>query len=111
MRWQSNLEISLEAIADFCQRWQIVELSVFGSILRDDFNSNSDIDFLFTLSPDAHWGLFKLLEMQQELEKLVCRPVDFVSKRAIERSENWLRREEILGNAEIIYEVRSSNIT
>ncbi|MBP0030839.1 nucleotidyltransferase family protein [Roseofilum sp. Guam] len=93
-------------IAQFCQRWRIVELSVFGSILRDDFNSNSDIDFLFTFSPDARWGLFKVMEMQQELENLVCRPIDFVSKRAIEHSENWLRREEILGNAEIIYEAR-----
>ena len=46
------------------------------------------------------------MEMQQELENLVSRPIDFVSKRAIERSENWLRREEILGNAEIIYEAR-----
>jgi predicted nucleotidyltransferase len=104
--WQSNLEVSLEAIADFCQRWQIVELSLFGSILRDDFNPNSDIDFLFTFSPDAHWGLFKVMEMQQELEKLVCRPVDLVSKRAIERSENWLRRDAILENTEIIYEAR-----
>lgn len=93
-------------IAEFCQRWLITELSVFGSILRDDFNPNSDIDFLFTFSPDAHWGLFKVMEMQQELENLVCRPIDFVSKRAIEHSENWLRREEILGNAEIIYEAR-----
>ena len=103
-----KLQVKLpeKEIADFCQRWQIVELSVFGSILRDDFNANSDIDFLFTFSPEARWGLFKVMEMQQELEQLVERPVDFVSKRAIEHSHNWLRREEILGNAEIVYEVQ-----
>ena len=101
-----KINLPKAAITEFCQRWEIIELAVFGSVLRDDFNLDSDIDFLFTFSPQAKWGLFKLMEIQQELEKLVGRPIDFVSKKAIQRSDNWLRRQEILGTAEIIYEAR-----
>lgn len=101
-----KINLPKAAIAEFCQRWKIIELAVFGSVLREDFNIDSDIDFLFTFSPEAQWGLFKVMEIQQELEQLVGRPIDFVSKNAIQRSNNWLRRQEILGTAKIIYEAR-----
>ena len=83
----------------------------FGSILRDDFRSDSDVDVLVTFAPDAKWGLFKVAEMQQELEAIVGRDVDFVSRRAIECSHNWLRRKEILGTAKTFYVKRQSDTT
>ena len=92
-----------QSIREFCQRWQIVELSVFGSVLRDDFRSDSDIDILVAFAPTANWGLLEHAQMQQELETILGRAVDLISKRAIERSSNWIRRQEILSTAQIIY--------
>ena len=98
-----SLSTRLPDLKGFCQRWQIAELAVFGSILRDDFNDKSDIDFLVTFSPLAQWGLFEHAQMQQELQTLLNRDVDLVSKRAIERSKNWIRRQNILSTAKVIY--------
>jgi predicted nucleotidyltransferase len=90
-------------IAAFCDRWQIAELSLFGSALRDDFRPDSDIDLLVTFAPEADWSLLDHVQMQQELESLLERDVDLVSKRAIEQSSNWIRRQEILTTAQPIY--------
>ncbi len=100
----NRLTVSTEQIIDFCQTWHIAELAIFGSILRDDFNLMSDIDLLVTFSPDADWGLLDLMNMIEILEKLFNRPVDLVSKKALENSYNWIRRHHILANAEVIYE-------
>jgi predicted nucleotidyltransferase len=93
----------LESIEDFCRRWKIVELAVFGSVLRDDFRPDSDLDFLVRFAPDARWSLFDHARMERELEGLLGREVDLVSRSAVERSRNWIRREEILGTARTLY--------
>ena len=95
-----------EQIEAFCQRWKIKELSFFGSILRDNFRPSSDIDVLVTFSPEADWSLFDHLNMEEELSSIFHREVDLVSRRAIERSTNWIRRRDILGSAEPYYNVR-----
>lgn len=92
-----------DQIAEFCQRWQINELALFGSVLRDDFHPNSDIDILVTFGPAAQRGFLALAQMQAELEAILGRDVDLVSKRAIERSQNWIRRKNILETAQVIY--------
>ena len=63
-------------IAEFCHRWKISELALFGSALRVDFTSNSDLDFLVTFATGAEWGLFDHVAMQQELQALLPRSVD-----------------------------------
>lgn len=98
-----NIEIPIEQIADFCQRWKITEFAFFGSVLRDDFRPDSDIDVLVTFAPNAHRTLFDMVDMQDELEAMFARKVDVVSKRGIERSRNYLRRKAILNSAQIIY--------
>ena len=100
---QSRLQVSAEEIADFCHRWQISEFALFGSVLRDDFQPDSDIDVLVVFAPDARWSLLDHIRIEQELGALLGRKVDLVSKRAVERSENWIRREEILTTARPIY--------
>ena len=90
-------------IAEFCHRWKISELALLGSALRDDFTPNSDLDFLVTFATDAEWGLFDHVAMQQELQALLHRSIDFISKRAVESSQNWLRRREILNTALILF--------
>lgn len=93
----------LEEIETFCRRWKIVELSVFGSVLRQDFRPDSDIDFLVRFAPDARWSLFDHARMERELEELLGREVDLVSRSVVERSPNWIRRQEILGTAKTLY--------
>jgi predicted nucleotidyltransferase len=99
----ANIPLDREKIADFCQRWKITELALFGSVLRDDFRSDSDVDVLVTFAPDAEWSLFDHLVMEEELSALLGRKVDLVSRRAIERSTNWIRRKAILETAEPFY--------
>lgn len=90
-------------IAKFCQRWQIIELSLFGSILGDNFRPDSDIDMLVAFAPEAQWSLLDLVRMEHELEAILNRNVDLVMKQSVEESDNWIRRREILGTAQVIY--------
>lgn len=92
-----------EAIAQFCQRWKIQEFYRFGSVLRDNFRPDSDIDVMVQFAPDARWG-FEIVDMKQELEEVFGRKVDFMTKKSIKKSENWIRRREILGTAKLIHD-------
>lgn len=97
------IELPRDVIEDFCRRWQIAELAVFGSILRDDFGPESDIDFLVTFAPESTWSLMDHVHMEYELGDLLGRKVDLVSRRGLERSTNWIRRGEIFGTAQPFY--------
>jgi len=90
-------------IADFCQRWKVTELALFGSILLQDFGPDSDVDVLISFDPTADWNLWNLVEMKSELEEIFERQVDLVTRRAIERSENRIRRDAILQSAVTVY--------
>jgi predicted nucleotidyltransferase len=92
-----------EAVTAFCQRWNITELALFGSVLRPDFKPGSDIDVLVSFSESARYSLFDLIHMEEELKKIFGRAVDLVDRRAIERSRNYIRRQEILSSAERVY--------
>jgi len=97
------IELPYEAIEDYCRRWKIVRLEVFGSILRDDFGPDSDVDFLVTFDPTLRLSLFDVIRAEEELAKIVGRPVDLVERGPIEESRNWMRRRLILDNAQTIY--------
>lgn len=101
-----NINLKPEKIEQFCQQWQIKELALFGSVLREDFNSQSDIDVLVSFAENAKITFFDLDAIEQQLSKLFDRPVDVVTKRAIEQSHNWIRKKNILDNARIIYELQ-----
>lgn len=92
----------LEALRELCARWRVSELAVFGSALRDDSGPESDIDLLVSFEPAASWGLLDHGRMQQELAELPGRPVDLVSRRAVEASANSLRRRAILETTRVI---------
>jgi uncharacterized protein len=95
-----KFRIPRKKIAEFCERWSITEFSVFGSVLRDDFRPDSDVDVLVSIDPKAHIGLFELIDMQLELEKIFKRPVDLVEKEGL---RNPYRRREILHTAQVVY--------
>ena len=97
---QPRIPVERERLEDFCRRWGIGELSLFGSVLRDDFRPESDIDVLITFRPESKPNLFDLVAMKEELEQLFGRRVDLVTRQGIETSKNWLRRAAILDTAE-----------
>jgi predicted nucleotidyltransferase len=101
-----RLQVTEEQLADFCGRWQISELAIFGSILRDDFGPDSDVDMLVTFAPSADWSLLDHIQMKEELASIIGRDVDLVSKRAIDSSENWIRRKHIQRTAQVVYASR-----
>ena len=100
---KTTIQMPKNQIAEFCRRWQIKEIALFGSVLRDDFGPESDLDILVSFSADAEWGLLDHLKMEQELTTIFNRKIDLFSKRAVELSHNQLRRQEILRTAEVVY--------
>ena len=96
-----NLPVRLpqDVLASWCRRWKVRELAVFGSLLRPDFGSASDVDLLVTFEPDAAWSLLDHERMEQELTDAIGRKVDLVSRAGLERSANWIRRRAILDSA------------
>ena len=101
-----NLKIPKEKIADFCRRWKITEFAIFGSALRVGYSRESDVDILVTFDKDVHWTLFDMVDMKEELKEIFGRDVDLVSRRGIESSQNYLRREAILSSAKVIHVAR-----
>jgi uncharacterized protein len=98
-----NIEKLTEEIKDFCDRWQIEEFYLFGSVLRDDFRPDSDIDLLVQFRQNCLWGLLELVRINRELEYIFGRNVDLLTKASIEKSHNWIRRKEILGTMRLFY--------
>ena len=99
----ARIDVPTEKIAAFCRRWQITELALFGSVLRDDFGPDSDVDVLVGFGEGARRTLFDLADMELELKEIFGRKVDLVSRRGIEASRNYLRRNSILKSAQVIY--------
>ena len=101
-----GIDLREPQLAEFCRRWKVSELALFGSVLRGDFKAGSDVDVLVTFAGGARWSLLDLVKMQDELGSLWKRPVDLLARRAVERSPNWIRRKAILESAEVIYAAR-----
>ncbi len=97
---KKKFRIPRKKISEFCRRWEVVEFSLFGSVLRPDFRPDSDVDVLVTFSRDAQISLFDLVQMKLDLEKIFHRPVDVIEKDAL---ENPFRKREILKTAQVIY--------
>lgn len=103
-----NIEIPLKRIHEFCDRWQVIEFALFGSVLREDFRPDSDIDVMVRFDPEAHPTFLSLEKMELELQSIFEREVDLVTREGIETSLNYLRRHEILSSAKVIYGKRRS---
>lgn len=95
-----RISASPDQIAMFCHRWKVTEFALFGSVLRDDFRPDSDIDVLLTFAPDSRWSLFDWVDLKDELETLFERQIDIVDKEGL---KNPYRRHEILHNQQVIY--------
>jgi len=98
-----NLGVEADRIADFCRRWKISRLLVFGSFVRGELVPDSDIDLLVTFRSDADWTMFDHFTMEEELSQLFGREVDLISIKALEENQNPIYRRQILDSARQIY--------
>ena len=99
----ARIDIPKEEISAFCQRNHIRRMALFGSVLRDDFTPESDVDVLVDFELDRTPGL-EFITIQDELSEILGRQVDLYTFKGVENSRNWLLREEILSSAEVQYE-------
>ena len=95
--------LSPEFLAEFCERYQIEELAVFGSAIREDFRPDSDVDFLVTYAPDKRWAGWYSFPEQDEMEELLGRKVDWLTKESVARHYNPRFRRSVLNHLEVIY--------
>jgi len=103
MSGKLQISIPRAQVEEFCRKWKITEFSLFGSVLRDDFSPDSDVDVLVTFATDTKYSLFDLVHAHNELERILGRRVDLAERQAIERSRNYIRRRHILSTAELFY--------
>jgi len=99
----SRVKIDEDRLREFCRRWRLLELSLFGSVLRDDFRPDSDVDVLVAFEPGARISLLDHASMTEELSAIFGRRVDLVTRRSVERSRNPLRSRETLSTVEALY--------
>ena len=95
-----RVSVPHQRLADFCRRWKVTELSFFGSVMRDDFRPDSDVDVLVTFDSNADWSVFDLVTMQDELAVLLGRKVDLLEEAAL---RNPYRRSTILQSKHVLY--------
>lgn len=100
---QPRIDLPMDQIEDFCRRWHITEFALFGSVLRDDFRPDSDVDVLVTFAPGTHWPWGGFGAMTAELERILGRVVDIVTRPAVEQSDNYILRRRILSELEPVY--------
>ena len=100
MRTQPKIDVPMNKIRDFCRRWRITEFSLFGSVLRDDFRPDSDVDVMVSFEENAGWDLYDWVDMIEELKGIFGREVDLVSKDGL---RNPFRRRRILTSREVLY--------
>ena len=103
-----TIKLPMEKIAEFCHKWQVTEFALFGSVLREDFQPNSDIDVIVQFHPNAYPTFLTLDQMEAELKIIFHRDVDLITRQGIETSRNYLRRHEILSSAQVIYATGST---
>jgi len=95
-----NIDVPRERIEEFCRKWHITEFALFGSVLRDDFRADSDVDVLVTFAPDFHPGFRGWLAMEDELQRMFARPIDLVEKSTL---TNPFRRHHVMNNHQVLY--------
>ncbi len=98
-----RLNITDEQLAAWCRKWQITEVWLFGSVLRDDFSDGSDIDVMIRFRESAGWTLIDFAKMRIELEELVGRRIDLFTRKGVEGMKNPYRRNSILESAKVLY--------
>jgi uncharacterized protein len=98
---RNRVHVSEEAIVAFCQKWKIVEFALFGSVLRDDFRDDSDVDVLVVYGEPRNYSLSGWMDIREELELMFGRKVDLIQKKLL---KNPYSRDDILRTHRVIYD-------
>jgi len=98
-----NLHVSHAQLAAVCEKWKIIDFELFGSVLREDFTPESDVDVMLTFAPDSPHTLLDIVRIGNELEALFGHYVDIAERPAVEGNANYIRRRSILGSAKRVY--------
>ena len=98
-----HIAIDRAAIKAFCERHHVARLAVFGSVLRDDFHADSDVDVLVEFLPTNTWDLLDLAAMEHELAQILGRSVDIVTRNSLKQSRNQIFRNHVLANVRPIF--------
>lgn len=98
-----RIEVDRARLIDFCRTWKVTELSFFGSVFREDFRPESDVDVLVAFAAEAEWSLLDLASMQLELQGIIGRKVNLVERQAVEKSQNYIRRRHVLESLDAVY--------
>ena len=97
---KNGVSLNYDDVMRLCKKYYVIELSIFGSSIRDDFSQNSDVDFLVSFEQNSKISLFEIIELENEFSKLLNREVDIVEKESL---KNPIRKNKILSTREIIY--------
>jgi hypothetical protein len=100
---EPRISLDHDKIKVFCEKWKIIEFSLFGSVLTDEFRPDSDVDVMVEFAVDAKWGMWDLYDMEEDLKAIFGRNVDLMTRRSVVRSENYLVRKSILAGARTFY--------
>lgn len=95
----ARVQLPEAQIGEFCRRYQVKELAVFGSAARGELRADSDIDLLVEFLPDAQVSLLQHFAAERELSELLGRRVDLVSRRALRTA----LKDQVLSEARLIY--------
>ncbi len=98
-----RIPLDMEKIETFCKKWQIVEFSLFGSVLTDEFRPDSDVDVMVKFVQPSMWSLKNLDEMEDELTAIIGRKADLSPKFSVEHMRNYIRRNSILNGSRVFY--------
>jgi predicted nucleotidyltransferase len=98
-----QIDVPMENIVVFCRKWKVRRMWLFGSVLREDFGPESDVDVMVEFAPEAMWSLLDLVGAEQEMSVIMGRQVDLIERQCVEQSANWIRRRHILENARTLY--------
>ena len=99
----TRITVSSDRIATFCERWQIAELALFGSAVRNAFGLESNVDRLVSFESRVRHTLFDIVRMQDELSRVFGRKVDLATRSAVANSRNYIRRKAIPESVQVIY--------
>ncbi len=103
MKLNEHVILPDQDLQNFCTKWKISRLEIFGSALGNDFRQESDVDFLVSFLKEAKWSLLDMIRMESELEMITGRKVDLLTRHSVETSYNWIRRDHILNKIKTIY--------
>lgn len=103
MNTRIQIDVPMDRIEAFCRKWKVRELALFGSVLREDFGPNSDVDVLVTFEQDGGFTFDNYPMMLEELTAIFGRDVDLMQREAVEHEPNYIRRQHVLNHLERVY--------